>query len=108
MPARHVVAALAYHDISPFELSVAHEVFGLERPELGVPWYRFLVCAAEPGPLRTLAGFTIDTPYGLDELVHADTVVVPGWRAVDLEPPPDVLEALRAAHARGARLLSVC
>jgi AraC-like DNA-binding protein len=43
----HTVATIAYDAINPFELAVATEIFGFERPELGVPWYRFLVCAAE-------------------------------------------------------------
>src|SRR5207245_56080 len=98
---------VAVQDISPFELGVACEVFGLERPELGVPWYRFLVCAAEPPPLRTLTGFSIDTPYGLDELARADTLVFTCWHDVEQPPPEPLLEAVRAAHRRGARLVSI-
>jgi AraC family transcriptional activator FtrA len=104
----HTVAAVAVHDISPFELGVACEVFGLERPELGVPWYRFLVCAAEPPPLRTLTGFTIDTPYGLADLARADTLVFTCWHDVARRPSEPLLEAVRAAHRRGARLVSIC
>src|SRR5579859_4098600 len=40
------------HDsVNPFELAVSTEIFGLERPELRVSWYRFLVCAVEPRPI---------------------------------------------------------
>jgi transcriptional regulator GlxA family with amidase domain len=108
---RHSVAAVVCHGVAPFELAVACEVFGIDRSDLGVPWYRFSVCAAEPPPIRaSVGGFTIDTPYGLDEVVRADTVVVPAWGAdrLDEEPPPGLLDALRTAHARGARILSVC
>lgn len=107
---RHRVAAVACHGVAPFELAVSCEVFGIDRSELGVPWYRYRVCAAEPPPLRTSVGFTIDTPYGLDDVVRADTVVVPAWGAarMDHEPPTALLDALRTAHARGARVLSVC
>jgi transcriptional regulator GlxA family with amidase domain len=110
-PRRHTVAAVACHGVAPFELAVACEVFGIDRSDLGVPWYRFAVCAAEAPPIRaSVGGFTIDTPYGLDEVVAADTVVVPAWGAerLDEEPPADLLDALRTAHARGARILSVC
>lgn len=107
MPRCHSVAALAVHGVAPFELAVACEVFGIDRPELADPWYRFVVCAGEPPPLRTGAGFTIDTPHGLDDLVRADTVVVPAWSR-DEEPPEAVLDALREAHRRGARVLSFC
>jgi AraC family transcriptional activator FtrA len=35
-------------------------------------------------------------------------IVIPGWRDHRDEPPSSVLDALRAAHRRGARLLSIC
>ncbi|HEV7861631.1 MAG TPA: helix-turn-helix domain-containing protein [Acidimicrobiia bacterium] len=91
-------------------MAVPCEVFGIDRSELGVPWYRHRICAAEPPPVRSSQGFTIDTPYGLDDVVRADTVVVPAWGAAQLdgEPPPALLDALRTAHRRGARILSVC
>jgi AraC family transcriptional activator FtrA len=41
------IAVIVYDAVNPFELGVATEVFGFERPELGVPWYRFLICANE-------------------------------------------------------------
>jgi transcriptional regulator GlxA family with amidase domain len=109
-PRRHTVATVICHGVAPFEMAVPCEVFGIDRSELGVPWYRHRVCAAEPPPIRSSMGFTIDTPFGLDEVVKADTVVVPAWGPAQLDddPPPALLEALRTAHRRGARILSVC
>src|SRR5207248_7960890 len=40
------VAVLAYDGLCTFEFALAVEIFGLRRPELGVPWYDFKVCAA--------------------------------------------------------------
>jgi transcriptional regulator GlxA family with amidase domain len=109
-PRRHTVATVICHGVAPFEMAVPCEVFGIDRSELGVPWYRHRVCAAEPPPVRSSMGFTIDTPFGLDDVVKADTVVVPAWGAAQLDddPPPALLDALRTAHRRGARILSVC
>jgi transcriptional regulator GlxA family with amidase domain len=108
LPWPRSVAAVVLNGVHPFELGVACEVFGLERPELGVPWYRFRVCAAEPAPLRTSVGFALDTPYTLDDLGDVDTLVFTHWRSPD-EPVPDrLIDAVRTAHARGARLLSIC
>jgi AraC family transcriptional regulator, transcriptional activator FtrA len=106
--ARHTVAAVVLDGVHPFELGVACEVFGLERPELGVPWYRFLVCAAEPPPLRTGAGFLLDTSHGLADLAEADTLVFTHWRSPEEPVPPALIEAVRAAHRRGARLVTIC
>src|ERR1051325_10883397 len=105
----HLVAAIVTHGVSPFELSVACEVFGLDRRELVDPWYKLLVCAAVEPPIRakTSEGFTIDTPYRLSDVERAQTIVIPMWNADD-EPSAELVDALRAADHRGARILSFC
>jgi AraC family transcriptional activator FtrA len=105
---RHLVAALAFDNIAPFELSVACEVFGLERPEIHDPWYEFHVCAADPPPLKTGAGFDIHTPYGLEDILDADTVIIPAWETARGEPSAEVIAVLQEAHRRGARMMSFC
>jgi transcriptional regulator GlxA family with amidase domain len=103
----HRVATVVGPRISMFELSVPCEIFGIDRSELVDPWYRHRVVAAVPGPHTSPEGLVIDTPYGLDELADADTIIIPA-RSFSGEPPADLLDALRAAHGRGARLLSFC
>jgi transcriptional regulator GlxA family with amidase domain len=100
------VAVIAVDGVAPFELSVVCEVFGVDRTAQGLPGYDFAVVAGEPGPLRTTAGFTIQTPYGLDRLETADLVAVPA--AGDRAWPEDMLAALRRTVERGARVMSVC
>ena len=104
----HTVATLLYDDVNPFELGVATEVFGVERPELGVPWYRFLLCAAEAGPVRTSLGFYVIAPADFSCVVEADTVIVPGPRPALASYPDAVIETVRDAYQRGARLMSFC
>ncbi len=104
----HLVVALAYNGLCTFEFGCTVELFALERPELGVQWYDFAVCAVEQGPLRAAGGITITAPCDFTLLERADTIVIPGWRNADEEPPPALLAQLRAAHARGARLCSIC
>ncbi len=108
------VAAVALNDFQPFELGVVCEVFGLDRTDEGLPGYDFAVVAGEPGPLRSRAGFSLETPFGLERLEEADLIAIPA--AGEAQPractpgdvPEPLLEALRAAVARGARVLSVC
>lgn len=101
------VAVVAYDGLCTFEFGIAVELFGLPRPELA-EWYRFRVCAAEPGPLRAVGGFAVTTDDGLAGLADAGTIIVPGWRD-PAEPPPEALvDSLRCAHAAGARLVSIC
>ena len=105
---KHLVVVLAYDRLSTFEFGCAVELFALERPELGVDWYQFAVCAIEPGPIRAAGGITIAAPHDPALLAQADTIVIPGWRDADEAPPPALLVQLRDAHARGARLCSIC
>lgn len=106
--ATHLVVALAYDRLCTFEFGCVTELFALERPELGVDWYRFAVCAGEPGPLRAAGGITVAAPYTLKMLDRADTIVVPGWRDADELPPEALLKRIRLAYQRGARLCSIC
>lgn len=104
----HHVAILAYDGLCTFEFGCAIELFALERPELGVHWYTYSVCSAEPGPLHAMGGMVLQVPDGLADLDHADTIIVPGWRNVDEPPPPVLADALRRASLRGARICSIC
>jgi AraC family transcriptional activator FtrA len=101
------VAIVVYDGVTPFEFAVACDVFGRSRPELGVDWYRFSICAATPGPVRTETGFAIDVRSGLRSLEGAHTVIVPPTNAPG-GVVVEVLEALQRAHRRGARLVSFC
>jgi len=107
---RHVVAALAANDAGVFELAVPCEVFGLDRSDLVSPWYEFKVCApaAKPGIVSTSSGFSVNAQYGLDAVATADTVIVCAGHYERISPPKGVLEALRTAHDRGARIASLC
>ncbi|MEU7837233.1 MULTISPECIES: transcriptional regulator FtrA [unclassified Nonomuraea] len=102
------VSVLAYDGMSPFELGCVVEVFGLPRPELDVPWYDLAVCAEHDGPLRAVGGFTIQATYGLEVFAEARTVIVPGVPDVRAEVSPALIDAVRRAHERGARVVSIC
>lgn len=102
------VACIVYGGLSLFEAGIATEVFGTAHPEAGRTLYRFRLAQAEPGLLRARGGLRVQADGGLRLLRDADLVIVPGWRDHREEPPPALLAALRAAHGRGVRLLSIC
>ncbi|MFZ6656886.1 transcriptional regulator FtrA [Undibacterium sp. TJN19] len=104
----HLVVALAYDQLCTFEFGCTVELFALNRPELGVDWYQFAVCAAEPGKLRAAGGISFEAPYELAMLDLADTIIIPGWRDADETPPEALLEKIRAAYLRGARICTIC
>jgi len=102
------VAILVYKDLCVFEFGIALEIFGLPRPELDVPWYSCQIVAVDAGPMSALGGLHISVDAGLEQLDSAQTIIIPGWRSRHEAPPEALLQALRNAHARGARLLSIC
>ena len=104
---RHRVVALAYDRLWPFEFGIAVEIFGWARPEIGVEWYDFDV-AGPCEPVRSLGGVTLTPDHGYEIVETADTVIIPAWRDIHEVPPADMIEAVQAAHRRGARMVSYC
>ncbi|WP_267243055.1 GlxA family transcriptional regulator [Streptomyces sp. PR69] len=102
------IAVLALDGGHAFELGVFCEVFGTDRTDDGLPGYDFAVVSATgPGTVRTRHGFGVEALYGLERLESADLIGVP---AADpgVRHPEELFAALRAAAARGARVLSIC
>lgn len=102
------VAVLIYQGVAPFELGVLCEAWGLDRADQGVPNFDFTICAPQAGKVATsLPGFSVEVSHGLERLDEADLICLPAMPRN--EPvPAAVIDALRRAHDRGARLLSVC
>lgn len=102
------VAVIALDHVAPFELGVLCEVFGIDRSDEGLPSFDFAVCSVDGAPVRSSVGFTISPEHALDRTAEADLVAVPACRRPTDPLPEPVLDALRAAVDRGARVLSVC
>ncbi len=100
----HRVVALALPHVVAFDLAIPAQVFG-HRDE--VTRYEFLVCSQRQGMVPSTTGFAVQAPLGLNALAGADTVIVPGYAPHD-EPDTSVLDELRSAADRGARMVSVC
>lgn len=98
----HRVAVLALPGVLPLDLGIPAQTFGSD------PHYRVTVCTdPAAGPVDS-GGFTVAASAGLEALRDAGTVVVPGCHDPDIPPPAAALSAIRSAHARGARMVSIC
>ncbi|GAB2804276.1 GlxA family transcriptional regulator [Streptomyces daliensis] len=102
----HTVAILVLDDVVPFDMATPIEVFGRTRLPDGRRPYTVRLC----GPTPEVRGeaFTMRPPWGLEALADADTVIVPGCAETAPPPPPEALDALRAAAASGTRIASIC
>lgn len=103
------VAVVVQEGFAPFEFGLACEAFGLDRSDDGIPPFDFRIVAADPGPVTSNLGFSINVTDDLAFADEADLVVLTPipkrtWRHVDER----VIQVVRRAAARRAWLLSVC
>ena len=101
------IALIALPDMAVFEFGVLCEVFGIDRSDDGLRPFDFTVVAADPGPVALPHGMSLAVEHGLGAAADADLIAVPAAR-IGVPTDPRVLDVLRAAHARGAWVLSVC
>jgi len=99
---RHRVVVLCLPGVLPLELGIAAQIFSMN------PSYELTV--ATQGRVQPAAhrAFALTGTEGLDALERADTVIVPGYEDLDAAISNKVLTALRAAHERGSRMVSIC
>ena len=100
------IVLLAIPGVTPFEFGLICEVFGIDRSEMGGPTFDFTIATADPGPVRTSLGFTMNIEAGLEVAADADLVAVPAHTIGGIDER--YLEVIRRAEARGAWVLSVC
>lgn len=100
----HRVVLLVLDGALPLDVGIAAEVF---HPETGFN-YEVSVCGVTAGMVPSHGTFGYAVPRGLDALVDADTIIVPGYAPAGQPIPMEVCEALRSAASRGTRIASIC
>ena len=100
----HRVVVLVLDGAKPLDVGIPAQVFAA-RPTMP---YRVRVCGAAAGPVAGGDGLSYHVAEGLEAFEQADTIFIPGYREpITTEPPAVVVDALRAAHRRGARLAAI-
>ncbi|GAB3897047.1 hypothetical protein GCM10029964_079320 [Kibdelosporangium lantanae] len=102
------LAVVVFDGVSLGIMSFAFGVFDMAAAYGELPDVDVRVVAGEPEAALAGGGLRCPVPYDLDAVRGADLVIVPNWRNPFEEPPVEVLEALREAHARGARIAGLC
>jgi AraC family transcriptional activator FtrA len=104
---RHRIVVVLLDGMSALEPAVADDFLGEGWDELGLPWYRYTTCSPQPGPLR-IGGLRVTADHDLKALSRADTVLIPGAPHIDHDVDPALIDGLRRAYKRGARMVSFC
>jgi transcriptional regulator GlxA family with amidase domain len=104
----HRVVGLCIDRVVALDLANPAHAFTAACDPRGKPLYEFTTCSPGGAKLGSVSGFSIVPEHDLSALETADTIVVPAHERVFERPPGEVLEALRGAHRRGARTMSVC
>jgi transcriptional regulator GlxA family with amidase domain len=101
---------LALDRVVSFDLAIPGQVFGTANFMVDTPVYEIRIAtpARRVQTAISVGSLELHTEWGLEALDDADTIVVPGRSDPVSEPGRGVLDALRAANARGARITSVC
>ncbi|MFI5588459.1 GlxA family transcriptional regulator [Amycolatopsis sp. NPDC051758] len=99
---RRNVTVLALPGVIGLDVAIPVQVFGSD------PHYELTVCAQQGSVPVTGGGLTVTADAGLEALEGAGTVIVPGYDDVGTPLASEVVDALRAAHSRGARMVSIC
>src|SRR5215472_10730914 len=101
---RHRVVTVAQDGAVLLDVAIPVHVFDYH----GEDRYRHALAGTRGGTIRTSTGLPLATQGGLGLLRNAETIVIPGYVGVERHPPEVLLRALRAAAARGVRLVSIC
>ncbi|GAA3193381.1 helix-turn-helix domain-containing protein [Actinocorallia longicatena] len=89
-----------------YTVTCASAVFGYHGPDIP-QHYDFQVCAERPGPVATTVGADLLVERGLEAMEEADTLLIAGWCGGP-DVSVEVVEAVRAAHGRGTRIVAIC
>ncbi|WP_394825251.1 GlxA family transcriptional regulator [Pendulispora albinea] len=102
------VGLIVYDGVRTFDFAVAHEIWGDDRTDLGVPEFELRLCAPHGRAVQLDSGLRCQPTHTLAGLARCDLILVLGSLTPDRDPPPAVLAALRKARARGATIASLC
>ncbi|WP_258906106.1 GlxA family transcriptional regulator [Actinokineospora sp. UTMC 2448] len=107
----HRVAVLAVDEAVGFDLCIPSLVMAAAVDADLRPLYEVAVCGVDSKPVRMTTGFSAVLDHGPEALAEADTVIVPGTRAVGPRREGVLSPELAAALALvrpGTRMISIC
>jgi transcriptional regulator GlxA family with amidase domain len=100
----HRVGVLVLDGAKALDVGIAAHVFA-KRPSMP---YEVRVCGEHPGTIDGWNGLAYAVSHGLETLIWADTILVPGYRnPADTTTSPEVIGALRNAYEGRKRIAAI-
>jgi transcriptional regulator GlxA family with amidase domain len=108
-PAVQRLVVVLFDGVLLGSMSFAFGVFDIATQYGGLPGVEVQIVAGEPGATIVGGGLSWAVPCDLQAIRDGDVIIVPNLPQRTAEAPPEpALEALRTAHARGARVAGLC
>ncbi|MCB5165438.1 helix-turn-helix domain-containing protein [Streptomyces bambusae] len=107
VPEFRTVGCLVFDGVRAFDYAVIGEVWA-ERAAGHGPRFDLRVCGPDGARVRLGGGLERVPDHPLAALLDCDLVMIPGITDPAAATPPAVLDVLRAVHARGTPLASLC
>ena len=103
--ARHRMVVVLVDNVLPMDMAIPTHVFAREASEAS----EVATASLDGRPVPVAGGMTLVPDGGLDQVRHAQSVIVPGYAgAADRPVDGAVARALGVAARRGARMVSIC
>jgi AraC family transcriptional regulator, transcriptional activator FtrA len=101
-----LVVSIIHNELWTFDFAMT-TVFALPWPEGDFQPYRFVVASTAAGPIRAFGEIDVHGYARIETARQADLLIVPGWGGADEVPSPVLLDIVRVANARGARIAAL-
>ena len=102
------IAAVVRSGVRMFDLAVINEVWGIDRTAEGVPAFRRLICSTGTEPVVTDMGTAYQPTHGLDAVMEADLIVIPGTSNLETLADQELLDCMREASKAGITIAALC
>ncbi|WP_051701551.1 GlxA family transcriptional regulator [Mycetocola saprophilus] len=106
--APHRVAVAVPPGVALFDLAIPDEVFGEVRVGGQAPYLVTAYAFGNEAGVEVAGGLFLPGRGSIAEFENSDTLVIPAGENLEEPPPAALREAIRRAHARGARIVGLC
>jgi transcriptional regulator GlxA family with amidase domain len=105
----HRIAVVGYDDAELVDLACVTSAFALATRLGADPAYEVVLASVTGGPIRCESGLVVQAQARLDQVQHADTVIVSGgWGHQAAARDAELVKQIRRLAVHASRLASVC